>query len=497
MTPRGMTIRSRDLGLRTSAGWVYRGIDLDVPPGSLAVVTGPARSGKTALLLTLAAHMKAGEGDLSVAGLDARRRPGAVRRLTGLGEFRGVNALDETLTVADQVMAELALHGRLRGSDAVSSRSSSRRPHCDGAFVGRRRPALARSGARIHHPPAGPRARRARRGHHARGDGRSAGRAARAHSGRRHCVAGTLDHGLAPAADVALELRRGRHAGESRRPCLLLQQSSRTAHRRSRRAPPVSPSPSRCAMRSVEIAILELKRLISASPFRVIVAVVCLVPLLYGVLYLWAFWDPYQRLDKLPVALVVNDLPAHVDGTTVHVGKDLVAELRKATASTGTSSQPSRRPPGSRTAPTTWRSPCRRTSALGWRTPTATTRTRRSCWSRPTRGPTCWPARSARGSSSRCARPFGGHVAGYLDHIFVGLGTCTDRVRARRRRRGELAQRAGQRELRSQTLASGISSADSGARTLQSGSASCLPAPRSCTAARPRRRAEPAASRPA
>ena len=54
---------------------MYRGIDLDVPPGSLAVVTGPARSGKTALLLTLAAHMKAGEGDLSVAGLDARRRP--------------------------------------------------------------------------------------------------------------------------------------------------------------------------------------------------------------------------------------------------------------------------------------------------------------------------------------------------------------------------------------------------------------------------------------
>ena len=36
----------------------------------------------------------------------------APRRLTGLGEFRGVNDLDETLTVADQVMMELALHGR-------------------------------------------------------------------------------------------------------------------------------------------------------------------------------------------------------------------------------------------------------------------------------------------------------------------------------------------------------------------------------------------------
>ena len=74
-------------------------------------------------------------------------------------------------------------------------------------------------------------------------------------------------------------------------------------------------------MRSFEIALLELKRLVSARPFRLAVAVVCLVPLLYGVLYLWAFWDPYQRLDKLPVALVVEDRPAVADGTPVHVGQ--------------------------------------------------------------------------------------------------------------------------------------------------------------------------------
>jgi ABC-2 type transport system ATP-binding protein len=112
LTPSSSAIRARGLGLRTGAGWVYRRIDLEVPAGALAVVTGPARSGKTALLLTLAARMKAGEGDLVVAGVDARRRPGAVRHLTGLGEFRGVNDLDDTLTVSDQVMAELALHGR-------------------------------------------------------------------------------------------------------------------------------------------------------------------------------------------------------------------------------------------------------------------------------------------------------------------------------------------------------------------------------------------------
>jgi ABC-2 type transport system ATP-binding protein len=105
-------ITARDLSLRTRAGWVYRDIDLDVPAGTLAVITGPARSGKTALLLTLAGRMAPGNGALTVAGADARRRPSAARRLAGLGEFRGVNDLDETLSVADQVLAELALHGR-------------------------------------------------------------------------------------------------------------------------------------------------------------------------------------------------------------------------------------------------------------------------------------------------------------------------------------------------------------------------------------------------
>ena len=106
------SISARGLGLRTRAGWVYRDIDWDVPGGSLAVVTGPAGCGKTALLLTLAARMRAGQGTLTVAGLDAGRHAGAVRHRVGLGEFRGVNDLDETLGVGDHVMAELALHGK-------------------------------------------------------------------------------------------------------------------------------------------------------------------------------------------------------------------------------------------------------------------------------------------------------------------------------------------------------------------------------------------------
>lgn len=104
-------IEARGLSLATSTGRVYSNVDLSVPAGALAIVVGPARSGKTALLLTLAGRMVPSSGELRVAGVEGRRRA-AVRRLVGLGEFRSVNDLDESLTVTDQVRAELALHGR-------------------------------------------------------------------------------------------------------------------------------------------------------------------------------------------------------------------------------------------------------------------------------------------------------------------------------------------------------------------------------------------------
>ena len=43
------------------------------------------------------------------------------------------------------------------------------------------------------------------------------------------------------------------------------------------------------------------------TPPRLAVAAMLLVPLLYGALYLWAFWDPTGHLDAMPVALVNAD----------------------------------------------------------------------------------------------------------------------------------------------------------------------------------------------
>ncbi|WP_327087254.1 YhgE/Pip family protein [Nonomuraea sp. NBC_01738] len=60
---------------------------------------------------------------------------------------------------------------------------------------------------------------------------------------------------------------------------------------------------------------------------RAALAAVIVLPLLYAGLYLWSFWDPQGNLNRLPVALVMEDRPATVDGKTLNAGQDLAEEL--------------------------------------------------------------------------------------------------------------------------------------------------------------------------
>lgn len=91
-------LEATGLGLRTRQGWVYRDVDLALPPGTPAAVVGPAGSGRTMLLLTLAGRARPSAGALRVDGAAARadiRRSVAVARATGAVE------LDPDLTVGD------------------------------------------------------------------------------------------------------------------------------------------------------------------------------------------------------------------------------------------------------------------------------------------------------------------------------------------------------------------------------------------------------------
>ena len=81
-------------------------------------------------------------------------------------------------------------------------------------------------------------------------------------------------------------------------------------------------------MSVLRLALFELRRMTRGRLPRAALAVLTIVPLLYGALYLYAFWDPYGKMDRIPVALVNADRPATAgDGSEVHAGRDLTEKL--------------------------------------------------------------------------------------------------------------------------------------------------------------------------
>jgi len=78
------------------------------------------------------------------------------------------------------------------------------------------------------------------------------------------------------------------------------------------------------------LALLELRRFRGRTG-RLVPVVLCLVPLLYGAMYLWANWDPYGKIDRIPVAVVNQDRLAHTsEGQRVEAGKEVVQNLKAA-----------------------------------------------------------------------------------------------------------------------------------------------------------------------
>ncbi|MFE4370017.1 YhgE/Pip family protein [Streptomyces sp. NPDC056835] len=81
-------------------------------------------------------------------------------------------------------------------------------------------------------------------------------------------------------------------------------------------------------MRSPKLAALELKRFGRGKLPRAALVAILLLPLLYGALYLWSFWDPYGRLDRIPVALVNEDKGATAAGRKITAGDEITKGLR-------------------------------------------------------------------------------------------------------------------------------------------------------------------------
>lgn len=65
-----------------------------------------------------------------------------------------------------------------------------------------------------------------------------------------------------------------------------------------------------------------------AIKFAAVILGCIIIPLMYSFFYLNAFWDPYSRLEKVPVAIVNNDTGANISGENRNVGKEICDELK-------------------------------------------------------------------------------------------------------------------------------------------------------------------------
>lgn len=71
----------------------------------------------------------------------------------------------------------------------------------------------------------------------------------------------------------------------------------------------------------------EIKRFGRSRMTRAAIVVLMLLPLVYGALYLWAYWDPFGHVNKMPVALVNADKGATLSGQHVNIGEEISKSL--------------------------------------------------------------------------------------------------------------------------------------------------------------------------
>ncbi|AKM17701.1 YhgE/Pip C-terminal domain [[Flavobacterium] thermophilum] len=82
-------------------------------------------------------------------------------------------------------------------------------------------------------------------------------------------------------------------------------------------------------MHAFQLWLKEWKAILTNRKVLIPVIAVLFIPLLYSGMFLWAFWDPYDHLDELPVAVVNQDKGAVLNGKEIHLGEDLVEKLKE------------------------------------------------------------------------------------------------------------------------------------------------------------------------
>lgn len=82
-------------------------------------------------------------------------------------------------------------------------------------------------------------------------------------------------------------------------------------------------------MKSLSVFFKDLTSAARNPKILIPIIAVLFIPVMYSGMFLGAFWDPYGKMNELPVAVINNDQGAVYEGKTLEVGKDLVDELKK------------------------------------------------------------------------------------------------------------------------------------------------------------------------
>lgn len=75
--------------------------------------------------------------------------------------------------------------------------------------------------------------------------------------------------------------------------------------------------------------VSEWKNIFKDKKVFIAIIAILFVPLMYAGMFLWSFWDPYDHLQDLPVAVVNADTGAEYEGEELEIGDELVNKLKE------------------------------------------------------------------------------------------------------------------------------------------------------------------------
>lgn len=73
----------------------------------------------------------------------------------------------------------------------------------------------------------------------------------------------------------------------------------------------------------------EWQAILKHKFFIIVIIALALVPAIYNYIFLGSMWDPYGKLNDLPVAVVNLDKTSELNGKKFKLGDDVITEMKK------------------------------------------------------------------------------------------------------------------------------------------------------------------------